>query len=192
MKNSLIYQNDTPIKHDDVKFITVNRFDEDALNKFYEKFLELDLRPEIKVIPIVINSYGGNVSALLGMLDIMKLTNKPVATIALGKAMSCGAVLLSAGTKGYRYAGAHTSILIHEVSSSAGGKTADLENELKDVKNLNNKLMRLLAKNCGLKNKDYFLTKSRKNANVDLYYSAEESRKLGLIDFVSVPRFLKG
>ncbi len=189
-KNELKYSAHEGIKNTEVKYIYVTNFDEKSLTDFYAKFIEIDTDPNIKVIPIVISSYGGQVFSLLGMLDIMKSTKKPVATIVLGKAMSCGAVLLSAGTPGYRYSGEHASILIHEVSSAEWGKSTDIQNGAAQTKKLNTKLMEILAVNAGQK-PDFFTKMSKSRQNVDLYFSSAEAKKLGLVDFVSIPKFIK-
>lgn len=186
------FETDKVVKEDDkFEYIYVTDFDDDALEKFYKKFLELNSDEEVKIIPIVISSYGGSVYTLLSMLDLIKIARKPVATIAIGKAMSCGAVLLSAGTKGFRFSGPETDILIHEVSSAAWGKNSDIQNDAKQTNKLNIKLMGILAKNCGKKDKNYFLKVSKSKGNTDLYYSAKQAKALGLIDYDTIPELFK-
>lgn len=180
-----------PAKPDSYPYIYVTKFDDSTLKEFYAQFSALNLNDEVKVIPIVISSYGGQVHILLSMLDIIKGAIKPVSTIAMGKAMSCGAVLLSAGTRGLRFAGENTEILIHEVSSMAIGKNLDIQNDAENTHKLNLTLMRILAKNCKMKDKNYFLKLSKSKGNVDLYFTAKEAQKLGLIDEVSIPELVR-
>lgn len=175
---------------EDIKYIFVEKFDDESLRKFYEKFIELENDANIKVIPVVIASYGGQVYSLLGMLDILKASTKPIATATLGKAMSCGAILLSAGTKGYRYAGENSTILIHEISTVEFGKNTEIQNGAKETRKLNNRIMNILAVNCGQK-KNYFLDLLSKKKNIDLHLSANEAKIIGMVDFISIPKLLK-
>lgn len=192
-KTKLIYVQTIPeaLKNDDFPYIYVTEFKESTVKEFYKEFSKLNCDDEVKVIPIVISSYGGEVYSLLSMLDIMKTANKPVATIAMGKAMSCGAVLLSAGTKGLRFAGEMTDVLIHEVSGFSIGKNLDIQNDAEKTKKLNMLLMRILAENCGIKDKDHFIKLAKSKGNIDLYFTAKESKKLGLIDHISIPELVK-
>jgi ATP-dependent Clp protease protease subunit len=171
-------------------YIFVTKFDEAAVSSFYKEFLTLQAKEEVKVIPVVISSYGGQVYSLLSMLDIIGSATKPVATIALGKAMSCGAVLLAAGTKGYRYAAPNADVLIHEVSSGEWGKITETTNSIKQINRLNKRLLSLLEDYSG-QNKGYFDKRMKKMINVDWYLSANECKKLNLIDHVSVPALVK-
>ena len=75
-----------------------------------------------KVIPVVIDSYGGQVYSLMSMIAAIESAELPVATIVEGKAMSCGAVLLSFGEQGMRFADPHATVMIHDVSSGGYGK----------------------------------------------------------------------
>lgn len=169
------------------KCVWVSEFDEDSAARFYDKFLELEKDPEVQIIPIFINSYGGQVYALTAMRDLIKSSPKPVATIAVGMAMSCGASLLACGTKGLRFASPDADILIHQVSGGTWGKTADIEESARQYKRMNQKMLENLAKDTG-KPKDYFQKRINKMANVDWTVDAEEAKRLGLIDHVSIPR----
>jgi len=178
-------------KEESFHYIHVNKFNEESAKNFYHDFLKLNSNPEVRVIVIVVDSYGGDVYALLSMLDVIKSANKPVATIASGKAMSCGAVLLSAGDKGLRFAGPSAEILIHEVSSVAVGKNSDVQNDAKNTARLNKLLMRTLAENSGKKDRDFFIKLSKARGNVDLVFSAKQAKSHGLIDFIGIPELSK-
>lgn len=69
------------------------------------------------VIPVIIDSYGGEVYALLSMIDAIDACELTVATIVEAKAMSCGSVLFSCGAEGHRYIGPNATVMIHDVSS---------------------------------------------------------------------------
>ena len=195
IKNELVFlqDNEPPkqVKIDELPYIFVTEFSDSSVIDFYKKFLEMQFNPKVMVIPIVISSYGGQAYSLLSMLDIIEASTKPVATIGLGKAMSCGAVLLASGTKGYRYTAPNNHIMIHEVSSMDWGKVGDLKNNVAHVNNLNNHLFRTLAKKANKSDKDFFIKALKSKGNVDWYLSSEECKKLGLIDHISVPKLVK-
>ncbi len=171
----------------DQLFIWVSEFDDESLVRFYEKFSELERNPFLPFIPVVISSYGGDVSVLMAMRDLIKSSNKPVATIGLGKAMSCGACLLAAGTKGFRFASKDTAIMVHEVSGGAIGKTTDVAEQAIIMQELNRKLLANLAKDSGKSHKQIEKKlKSKKNADWTL--TAAEAREWGIVDHVAVPR----
>ena len=78
--------------------VRVNKFDEDSAKKFSLELAQAHNTGQ-KVIPVVIDSYGGQVYSLMSMISAIKHSELPIATIVEGKAMSCGAVLLSCGVK---------------------------------------------------------------------------------------------
>lgn len=174
----------------DMEHIHVNRFNEESAKDFYKSFRELQSNDSVKVIPIFIDSYGGNVHALLTMLDLIADSHKPVATIAMGKAMSCGAILLAAGTKGYRFAAASTDIMVHEVFSMEVGKMADLDSGVKHTKKMNDNLFAFLAKQ-GKKDKKFYLSKMKAMGNVDWFLTSSQFKSLGLIDHVGIPQLVQ-
>jgi ATP-dependent Clp protease, protease subunit len=176
---------------DELLYIFVTKFDEESVSKFYEQFLRMSSNPQTTVIPIVISSFGGQIHSLLPMIDIIKASKKPVATIALGKAMSCGAFLLAAGTEGYRYAAPNADIMIHEVSGTTWDKSTNIQNDAKHIKYLNDLLFKFMAEWSGKKDSKFFLNKLKQKSNIDWYLTAIECKKLGLIDHICVPNLIK-
>ena len=85
------------------------------------------IRNEQPIIPISIDSYGGAVYSLLGMIDAIEHCSLPVATIVESKAMSCGAFLFACGAPGHRYVGPNATVMIHTVSSGDFGKIDELK-----------------------------------------------------------------
>ena len=157
---------------------------------FYKAFIKMQNDPAIKVIPIIISSYGGSVYSLLPMLDLIEASGKPVATIALGKAMSCGAVLLASGTKGYRYCAPNADVLVHEVSSFNLGKTSEVSHEAKQTERLN-RLLLVKLEQYSRKPPGWYEKEIAKRKNLDWYISAKEARRYGLVDIVSVPNIFR-
>lgn len=170
--------------------IWVTEFSSDAVVSFYEKFFEFERREDMRIIPVFINSYGGEVYALTAMRDLIKSSPKPVATIAVGMAMSCGASLLASGTKKLRFAAQTSHIMIHQVSGVAPGKAADITASAEVIAGLNKSLLAMLAKDSGTK-----LSKLEKEIhkrhNADWTLSTEEAKEWGIIDYIGIPRFWK-
>jgi ATP-dependent Clp protease protease subunit len=168
--------------------IWVTNFDTDSVIDFYEKFMDWEHNPLIEIIPVYLNSFGGQVHSLIAKRDLIKTSVKPVSTIAVGKAMSCGASLLASGTKGYRFASPDTRILIHQVSSMTIGKAADIKTDAAQVQDLNEMMLRNLAEDTG--NSVQKLKREIKNRdNTDWTMTAKDAMKWGIIDGIGIPRY---
>lgn len=169
--------------------VWVTDFNTDSIRKFYDEFVDIEMDPSIEIIPVFVNSYGGQVYSLVAKRDLIKSSPKSVATICLGKAMSCGASLLAAGTKGLRFASPDSRILIHQVSSMTLGKASDIKEDAAQVQMLNEMMLRNLAEDSGLT--VHKLKNEIKNRdNADWTLTAEEAKKWGLIDHVGIPRHI--
>jgi ATP-dependent Clp endopeptidase proteolytic subunit ClpP len=169
------------------KSVWVTEFNTSSVQQFYDEFVDIEMNPLVEIVPVFINSYGGQIYSLIAKRDIIKSSQKPVATICMGKAMSCGASLLAAGTKGLRFATPDSRILIHQVSSISMGKASDIKEDAAQVHALNEMMLRNLAEDTGtsiakLKNE------IRNRDNADWVLSAQEAKKLGIIDHIGVPR----
>ena len=166
-------------------------FSEENSRKFIEEFKAAEdhaMKSKQGVLPVVIDSYGGEVYALLGMVDVIKNCQIPVATIVEGKAMSCGAVLFSCGTEGYRFVGEHATVMLHEVSSVSWGKNEDIKANAKETDRLNTLLFKLMAKNVG-KPEHYFIDLLHQNKNIDLFLDSQDCLKHNLANKVGIPTF---
>ena len=106
--------------------IRVNEFTEKSARDFGQKMAMAQSTGQ-DVIPILIDSYGGQVYSLLSMISDINHSDIPVATIAQGKAMSCGAVLLTCGAPGLRFMDEHATVMIHDVSSMSWGKVEEIK-----------------------------------------------------------------
>lgn len=173
---------------DPLTFIQVNKFTEDSAKEVAKGFAEAHNTGQ-PIVPIKIDSYGGQVHSLLAMLAEIESSKLPVATLVMGKAMSCGAILLGLGNIGHRYADANSTIMIHDVSKSSWGKIEDLKADIKEVERLSTLIFQKLALHCGHKNKDYFLKLIASKKHVDWYLTPAEAKKHKLIDHVGVPHF---
>jgi ATP-dependent Clp protease protease subunit len=135
----------------------------------------------------MISSYGGEAYTMLAMRDMIKSSSKPVATIAIGKAMSSGAFLLAAGSKGLRFASPDTAIMIHEVAAGVIGKTAEITETADTIKALNHKVIANLAIDCD-KSYKYIESFLYSKKNADMMMTPVEAKRMGLIDNIGIPR----
>ena len=148
-------------------------------NLIVAQLLHLAYEDPKKDIKLYINSPGGVIYDGLAIIDTMNYIEPDVQTIGIGLQASMGAMLLSAGTKGKRFALPNSRIMIHQPSSGTEGKITDQEIALKEGIYLKQLLAEMLAKNTGQK-----LTKVEKDMDRDNWMSAEEALKYGLIDKV--------
>ena len=165
--------------------IRVNKFDEDSANKFVSEMATAHNTGQ-KVIPIVIDSFGGSVYSLMTMIAAIKDAELPVATIVEGKAMSCGAILFSFGQEGLRFMDPNATLMIHDVSSGDWGKIEELKASVGEAERLNQKVYTMMARNCGKKD-DYFLKLVEKKKQADWFLDAEEAMKHNLANQTRLP-----
>ena len=148
-------------------------------NYIIAQMLYLQMQDPNKDINIYINSPGGSVTAGLAIYDTMQFVTCDVNTYCMGMAASMGAVLLTAGTKGKRYALPNSHIMIHQVSGGAQGTASDVERTVEFMYSLKKLLNEILALHTGKTVEDI-----ERDADRDNYMPAEEAAKYGLIDKV--------
>jgi ATP-dependent Clp endopeptidase proteolytic subunit ClpP len=165
--------------------VLVNEFTEYGVKSFKSDFDELN-SSALPIIPIFIDSFGGDVYSLLAMLDIISTATKPVATIALGKAMSCGSILLACGHNGLRFVGPHATVMIHDVATVSFGKIEELKSDVGEAERLNIKIFELLNEQCG-RPKGYFQKLVAEKKHTNWYLESKEVIKHGLADHVGLP-----
>lgn len=165
--------------------IRVNKFDEKSAKEFAQQVAQAHNTGQ-EVIPIVIDSYGGEVYSLMSMIAAIKDAEKPVATIVEGKAMSCGAVLFSFGEEGLRFMDPDATVMIHDVSSMEWGKVEELKASAKEADRLNDKIYTMMARNCGKKD-DYFLKIVDKKKHADWFLDSDEAKKHNLANQLRLP-----
>lgn len=169
------------------RVVVVNKFNEEAALKFNRELAEAKNSCQ-PVIPIIIDSYGGEVYSLLSMVDnIHSVGTTPVATIITGKSMSCGAVLFSQGTEGYRFMAPNATLMIHDVSSGNFGKTEEINANAKEVTRLNDLIYDLMAKGTGKKDPKYFWKLVHQKGRADWYLTAAEAKKHNLTNHLHIP-----
>ena len=163
---------------DRIVFISGEVNDEMA-NAVCAQLLFLQSQDAKKEISVYVNSPGGSVTAGLAIYDTMQFVKCPVATYCIGQAASMGAVLLTAGAKGRRFALPNARIMIHQPWGGAEGKASDIEITAKEILRLKEILNGILAKHSGQKMADVI-----KDTDRDHFMSAKEAKDWGLIDEV--------
>ncbi len=151
--------------------------EDNIANLIVAQLLFLESEDPDKEIHFYINSPGGVVTAGMAILDTMNYIKAPVSTICIGQAASMGAVLLSAGEKGKRFALEHSRIMIHQPLGGFQGQATDISIHAKEILRIKDELNEFLAKRTGQ-------DKSRveKDTDRDCFMSAEEAKTYGLID----------
>lgn len=154
---------------------------DDIANSIIAQLLFLESEDPEKGIDLYVNSPGGSVTAGLAIYDTIQYVRPEVTTICLGQAASMGALLLSAGQKGKRYALPHSRILIHQplLRGGIGGQATDIEIQAREILRLKEKLNEILVANTG-----QTLERIQKDTDRDYYMSAAEAKEYGLIDHV--------
>jgi len=143
------------------------------------QLLFLEAEDPDKDIHLYINSPGGVVTAGMAIFDTMNYIKAPVSTICIGQAASMGAVLLTAGEQGKRFALPHARIMIHQPSGGSRGQATDIMIQAEEILRMKRELNRLLAELSGQS-----VERLEQDTERDFFMSAEEAKNYGLIDAV--------
>ncbi|MBQ3924344.1 MAG: ATP-dependent Clp endopeptidase proteolytic subunit ClpP [Firmicutes bacterium] len=157
--------------------------DEHMASLVIAQILFLEAEDSEKDICIYINSPGGSVSAGMAIYDTMQYVRPDIQTICVGMAASMGAFLLSAGTKGKRYALPNAEIMIHQPLGGAQGQAEDIKIQAEHILRIREKLNRILSMNTGRP-----LEEIERDVDRDNYMTADEAAAYGLIDEVITKR----
>ena len=163
---------------DRIVFISGEINDQTA-NLAIAQLIYLEAKDPTKDIMMYINTPGGSVSAGLAILDTMNYIKCDVATLCVGMAASMGSILLSGGTKGKRYALAHSEVMIHQPLGGFQGQASDIAIHADHMKRCKKNLLQLLADHTG---QDFATIE--KDTDRDNFLSAQEALEYGLIDKV--------
>jgi ATP-dependent Clp protease protease subunit len=157
--------------------------DDQIANLVVAELLHLESEEPDKDISIYINSPGGSVYAGLTIYDAMQFVRPDIQTTCVGIAMSLGALLLAAGTKGKRMALPNAKILIHQLSGGFEGQATDIEIQAREVINVKRRLEEILAELSGQP-----LERVSKDMERDYFMTPDEAREYGIIDRVLAHR----
>lgn len=153
--------------------------DDHLANLVVAQLLFLDAEDSEKDINMYINSPGGSVTAGLAIYDTMNYIKADVSTIGVGLSASMGALLLSSGTKGKRFALPNAEIMIHQPLGGMHGQASDMMIHAEWMQKTKDKLNHILSENTGKK-----LSDVEKDTDRDNFMSAQEALEYGLIDKV--------
>jgi ATP-dependent Clp protease, protease subunit len=157
-------------------------------NLIIAQLLFLEAEDPEKDINLYVNSPGGSVTAGLGIYDTMQYVKPPINTICLGQAASMGAFLLTAGTKGKRFALPNARVMIHQPMGGFSGQATEIDIHAREILKIRERLNEIMAKHTGQP-----LEKIALDTERDYFMSAEEAKRYGLIDEVITrpPKLLK-
>jgi ATP-dependent Clp protease protease subunit len=153
--------------------------DDFVANAVIAQFLFLESEDPDKDIQVYVNSPGGVVTSGLAIYDTMQYVRCPVSTICIGQAASMGAVLLTAGHKGRRFALPNARMMIHQPLGGARGQATDIEIQAREIKKMKETLIDILV-DCTGQARDQLA----KDVERDFYLSAGQAKEYGLIDEV--------
>jgi ATP-dependent Clp protease protease subunit len=163
-------------------------FTTESANALIAQMLYLNAEDNSKDINLYINSPGGMVTAGLAVYDTMQYIKAPITTICIGMAMSFGAVILAAGTKGRRFALPYSRIMIHQpLVGGISGQATDIIVEAKEMAYTRETLEKIMARHTGQS-----VEKVSKDMERNYYMSAEEAKAYGIIDEVIAASKLPG
>lgn len=150
-------------------------------NVIVAQLLFLESEDPERDVYLYINSPGGSVTAGLAIYDTMQYIKPKVSTICVGQAASMGALLLSGGEKGMRYALPNSRVLIHQPLGGAQGQASDIDIQAREILKLREQLNDILVKHTGQTHE-----KIRRDTDRDYFMGAYEAKEYGLIDEVMV------
>lgn len=151
-------------------------------NLIVAQLLYLDREDQDRQINMYINCPGGGIYAGLAIYDTMQSITAPISTVAVGVTASFGTVLLSAGSKGMRYALPHATIHLHQPLGGAQGQATDIEIQAKEILRLREKLNNILVSHTGQS-----LETIERDTERDFYMDGSAAQEYGLIDHVLLP-----
>lgn len=163
-------------------FYLFGEIDDDNIADCVKWILYENTDPKEKTLTLYINSTGGDLYNAFALIDVMKNSQHPVRTIAIGSAMSAAFLIFASGYKGERYASKNTSFMCHQYSDSVSGKHHDLKATMRDGELMNQKMVDILKEATGLppsKIKTKLLPAS------DVYLTANECVEYGVADHLT-------
>lgn len=159
-----------------------SHIDDQTANVVVAQLLFLRMEDPKKPINLYINSPGGLITSGLAIFDTMHYLGCEINTYCIGQAISMGALLLSAGTKGKRYALSNSRIMLHQPYGGVGGSAEDISLQAKEILELKKITNRILSETTGQTE-----AKIQEDSERDFYMSPQEALHYGLIDKIATP-----
>ncbi len=157
--------------------------DDTIANLVTAQLLFLEAEEPDRDIAMYVNSPGGTVTAGLAIYDTMQYIKPDVSTICIGQAASMGALLLTAGAKGKRYALPNSRILIHQPLGGVQGQASDIDIQAREILRMREELNEILSRHSGQP-----IKRIEKDTDRDNFMTAEQAKDYGLLDDVIVAR----
>jgi ATP-dependent Clp protease protease subunit len=153
--------------------------DDTIANQLCAQLLLLSAEDNTRDINLYINSPGGSVTAGMAIYDTMRFVDCDVATYALGLAASMGQFLLSAGTRGKRYALPHARIMMHQPSAGIGGTASDIAIQAEQFRLTKREMAELIAEHTGQS-----VEQVQADSERDRWFTANQALEYGFVDHV--------
>jgi len=157
--------------------------DDTSANLIMAQLIHLESEDPDKDISLYINSPGGSITALLGIYDTMQYIRPDVSTTCLGWAASAAAVILAAGATGKRYALPHSTVLLHQPSGGAQGRSADIDIQAREILRQRALVNEILARHTGQP-----VEQIVRDTDRDFILDAERALAYGLVDEIMAER----
>lgn len=151
--------------------------DDTVANLIIAQLIFLENEDPKKDITMYVNSPGGSVTAGMAIIDTMHFVRPDVSTVCVGMAASMGAMILSQGAKGKRFALPNSEVMIHQPLGGAEGQASDIAITAKRILQTREQLYKMLAKSTGKP-----LSQIEKDADRDYFMTSDEAKKYGIID----------
>jgi ATP-dependent Clp protease protease subunit len=153
--------------------------EDDMANLVIAQLLFLEAEDADKDVYLYVNSPGGSVTAGLAIYDTVQYIKPSVATICMGQAASMGALLLTAGTKGKRFALPHSRIMIHQPLAGVQGQATDIDIQAREILRIRDELNRILVHHTGQP-----IDRIQRDTDRDFFMTAEQAKEYGIVDHV--------
>jgi ATP-dependent Clp protease protease subunit len=163
----------------------VGEFSEEAMKEQLETIINLG-EEKVGVLPVLIDSFGGDAFALNGIIDLWEQSGNLILTSAVSKAFSSGALLLAFGTPGMRFISPRCSYMLHDLSAGVSGKLDEMTAATKSIENMREQIFVEFARACGQPDNFAFdlLGNSR---NSDVYLTPQQVVDYGIADHIGIP-----
>mgnify|MGYP000852539260 FL=1 len=157
--------------------------DSDTANIIIAQLLFLENEDSKKDITLYVNSPGGSVVAGMAIIDTMNFIKSDVATVCVGMAASMGAMILTSGAKGKRFALPNAEVMIHQPLGGTEGQASDIAIHAEHILKTKQNLYRIISETTGKS-----MAQVTKDADRDYYMSSDEAKKYGIVDKIITKR----
>jgi len=167
--------------------VNVSDIDDEFVPEFRQA-VSMAISAQQKVLPIVIDCYGGNIHSLLSIIDTLNTCSISIATVVLGKAIGAAAVLASCGDKGLRFIGENSTLMLNNISKDSWGETGEFKPDSREVERLHKKICAIIDKNTD-NEKGHFEQLIKDKGGCDWYLDADDALFYKLVDHKKIPHF---